>query len=160
MKIKAISVQIASVVASFILFASVPLLYAWTGPASTPPGGNVGAPVNISSASQNKTGVLGLGGLAVFGKSLFTNTSGYSLPSSNPNMLIGVNGLIGAKGYCDENGNNCVTTLGGSNITVNNNGGSGRSVVCQIRLSVCIQYMGLRICCPSMPKRIQCHQNF
>lgn len=114
---KYFSQHILSLVASLILFSSVPLLYAWTSPTATPPAGNVAAPINIGTASQNKLGALGLGGLAVFGKSLLTETNGYSLPTTKPSMLLGVNGAVGAKEYCDEKGQNCVTTLGG--------GGSG-----------------------------------
>jgi hypothetical protein len=127
---KKITTQLGSIIASLILFSSVPLLYAWTSPSATvpPPEGNVAAPINISNASQNKLGALGLGGLAVFGKSLLTETNGYALPSATkPSMLLGVNGAIGAKEYCDEKGMNCVTTLGGGggngweNVPLNNN---------------------------------------
>ena len=131
---KKLLTPIASIAASIILFAGVPLIYAWTGPASTPPAGNVSAPVNIGASSQNKSGVLGLGGLAVFGKTLITQVSGYSLPTANTNMLLGVNGAIGASQSCDQNGQNCVTTLGGAMSSGSNStttsGASGRSVIC------------------------------
>ena len=115
------------VIASVILFSSVPLIYAWTGPTATPPAGNVAAPINISSTAQNKAGVLGLGGLAVFGKTLLTEISGYTLPTATkPNMLLGVNGAIGASEYCDQYGRNCVSTLGG-NSSGTTTSGSGTS---------------------------------
>jgi hypothetical protein len=123
--------HITSIIASLILFASVPLLYAWTAPTATPPAGNVAAPINVSTASQNKLGALGLGGLAVFGKSLFTEVNGYALPSATkPTMLLGVNGAIGAKEYCDEKGMNCVTTLGGTSSSAGVTTSGGQPVVC------------------------------
>lgn len=124
---KKYSTYLSTLVTSIILFAGVPALYAWTapGPGVIPPNDNVTAPINISPVSQNKTGVLGLGGLAVFGKSLFTDVKGYSLPASKPTMLLGVNGAIGAKEYCDQFGNNCVTTLGGSGVTAVSTSGNG-----------------------------------
>ena len=127
---KKISTPITSIVASLILFASVPVIYAWTGPTATPPAANVAAPINVSASAQNKTGVLGLGGLAVFGKTLLTEVSGYTLPTATkPDMLLGVNGFVGAKGYCDENGTNCVTTLGGSSSGTTVSSG-GQPIVC------------------------------
>ncbi len=110
---KKYSTYLSTLVASIILFAGVPMLYAWTAPAATPPLQNAPAPITVSNSNQNKIGALGLGGLAVFGKSLLTETNDYSLPSSKPSMLLGVNGAIGAKEYCDENGTNCVKSLGG-----------------------------------------------
>ncbi len=41
--------------------AGIQLLLAWTGPASTPPNGNVAAPLNVSGTAQVKAGGLGLG---------------------------------------------------------------------------------------------------
>lgn len=93
-----------------LIFASASIASAWTPPLSTPPNDNVDAPVNVGNASQNKQGVLSLGGLGVFGSALITSTAGYNLPSS---LQLGVNGKIGATAYCDKAGNNCVSTLGG-----------------------------------------------
>lgn len=100
------------------------MLYAWTAPSAgvVPPAQNTPAPITISDSNQNKLGALGLGGLAVFGKTLLTETNNYALPSIKPSMLLGVNGAIGAKEYCDEKGMNCVTTLGGS---ISNGGSVG-----------------------------------
>lgn len=125
---KKILTPLTSIIASVILFAGVPLIYAWTGPVGTPPSGNVAAPINVGASSQNKTGVLGLGGLAVFGKTLLTEATGYTLPTAKPSMLLGVNGAIGAAEYCDQNGMNCVTTLGGSSGTSVSSG--GQPIVC------------------------------
>jgi hypothetical protein len=68
----------------------------------------------VGNIAQDKVGVLTLGGLGVFGSALITSSAGYTLPSS---LQLGVNGKIGAKQYCDEKGNNCVSTLGGTSGT-------------------------------------------
>lgn len=116
-----------SIVASLILFAGAPMLYAWTSPSAFPPQENISGPITISTVGQNKEGVLGLGGLAVFGKTLLTEISGYALPTVvKPTMLLGVNGAIGAKEYCDENGTNCVTTLGVSTTNGQATSGAGQ----------------------------------
>lgn len=111
------------------------MLYAWTAPAAgvVPPAQNAPAPITISDVNQNKQGVLGLGGLAVFGKSLFSETSGYKLPlktSSNNSMLLGVNGSIGAKEYCDEKGQNCVSTLSGGVVGAGASVSGGQKIIC------------------------------
>ena len=90
------------------LAATASYLNAWSGPPSgtTAPDNNVAAPVNISDILQNKAGVLGLGGLSVFGVEQISTTT-YSLPS---NLSLGVNGAVGATQYCDANGQNCVAS--------------------------------------------------
>ena len=69
-----------------------------------------------------------MGGLGVFGSALITSTAGYTLPTS---LNLGVNGKIGAKQYCDEKGNNCVSTLGGTyvNAVTNTGGSSGDQMI-------------------------------
>ncbi|MES2409083.1 MAG: hypothetical protein V4509_02140 [Patescibacteria group bacterium] len=105
-----------------LIIGSVSFSYAaWTAPTDTPPNGNVAAPINVSNLAQDKAGVLTTGGLGVFGSELITTTAGYTLPS---NLNLGVNGYVGAKGYCDEKGKNCVTTLGGSSGGVSTSGGA------------------------------------
>ncbi len=112
-----------------LIIGSVSLSYAaWTSPTQPAPNGNTPAPINVSALAQDKLGVLTVGGLGVFGPALVTSTSGYTLPS---NLQLGVNGYVGAKGYCDMSGQNCVTTLGGTYVNnVTNNASSGRAVVC------------------------------
>lgn len=46
------------------LFVGI-IVFAWTEPSTTPPGGNVSAPINIGSESQIKAGSLTVGGLTV-----------------------------------------------------------------------------------------------
>lgn len=99
------------------IIGSVSLSYAaWSAPTAPPPNGNVAAPINVSASSQDKLGVLTVGGLGVFGPTLITSAGGYTLPST---LNLGVNGKIGAKQYCDEKGNNCVSTIGGGGNSTN-----------------------------------------
>jgi hypothetical protein len=60
--------NIKTIIVSLVLFAAVPVAFAWTAAPANPPKDNVPAPVNVSASDQNKQGKLGLGGLAVFGK--------------------------------------------------------------------------------------------
>lgn len=120
--------NLLSLVSALILFVAVPLAYAWTAPRTgvVPPNENVKAPISISSVSQTKEGKLGVFGLGVFGQTLMNKsaTSSYELNVSNrPDLTLGVNGKIGADEYCDKNGLNCVTTLGGTTT----GGGTGTS---------------------------------
>jgi hypothetical protein len=93
-----------------LLLGGVALAGAWQGPSAAAPGGNAPAPVNVSAAAQSKQGTLGVGGLGVFGRALVTPAAGYSLPA---NLQLGVNGAVGAAAYCDQNGQNCTTSVGG-----------------------------------------------
>lgn len=47
-------------------------VFAWTGPLSAPPSGNVDAPINVGNDSQVKDGPLSVGGLSVYGGALVT----------------------------------------------------------------------------------------
>lgn len=47
---------------------------AWVSPKLAPPQGNVATPINIGSVTQQKSGILGLNGLGVFGQSIFNGT--------------------------------------------------------------------------------------
>jgi hypothetical protein len=82
---------------------------AWTRPAQTPPAGNTAAPLNVSPTAQSKSGVLGVGGLGVFGRASISSAAGYSLPG---NVQLGVNGAVAAAAYCDAQGQNCTTSVG------------------------------------------------
>ena len=58
------------------LLVSFDYLNAWTAPASgNPPTGDVAAPINTGSATQNKSGTLGVNALAVFGNSSFSGAA-------------------------------------------------------------------------------------
>ena len=60
--------NLTTLITSLILFASVPVAFAWTAAPKNPPMDNAPAPVTVGDTDQNKQGKLGLGGLAVFGK--------------------------------------------------------------------------------------------
>lgn len=47
-------------------------VFAWTGPSSAPPNGNVDAPVNVGATDQVKNAGLSVNALAVFGDSAMT----------------------------------------------------------------------------------------
>jgi hypothetical protein len=60
------------IVLAALMFTGVEFLNAWVSPKANPPLENISAPINGSAGSQVKKGSLGLGGLAVFGSSIFT----------------------------------------------------------------------------------------
>ena len=76
----------------------------WTAPSSPPPSGQVDAPLNAGSASQTKTGLLGLANLLVTSLNVATGTPGLgkvltdvtgygdvgwaNLPTTNNNVLL------------------------------------------------------------------------
>lgn len=49
------------------------IVYSWDGPSSSPPNGNVSAPINTGSASQAKSGPLQVDGFLNTGSSVFQN---------------------------------------------------------------------------------------
>ncbi|MBU3668390.1 MAG: hypothetical protein FGM57_00295 [Candidatus Taylorbacteria bacterium] len=51
-----------------VLFGFVSVAFAWNPAPPRPPRDNAPAPLNVSGSDQNKSGKLGLGGLAVFGR--------------------------------------------------------------------------------------------
>jgi hypothetical protein len=113
--------------AIFTLALSVNYLFAaWTGPTAPPPGNNTPTPVNVGTVNQVKDGSLGLNGLSVFGSGYFQNRVGINVPivkeiidgkeisvakisiDGEQALNLDVEGAVGAKYYCDEDGNNCV----------------------------------------------------
>jgi hypothetical protein len=60
------------IILAIILVSGAQYVSAWVGPSSNPPNENVPAPINVGSVAQVKTGSLGVGGLAVFGDSIFS----------------------------------------------------------------------------------------
>lgn len=55
----------STIILSFALALGINLVFAWTEPGADPPGGNVAAPINVSSTAQTKAGTLTLGGGAI-----------------------------------------------------------------------------------------------
>lgn len=56
---------------TLIIFGAF-VVFAWTGPSSSPPNGNVDAPINVGGTDQVKDAGLALNALAVFGESSMT----------------------------------------------------------------------------------------
>jgi len=100
------------VMVGLILGLTVQFVRAWTEPSDTPPGGNVGAPINTSGLPQIKAGVLEVLGL---------KTSGLQFPQPGVTPAVGdvlsastIDGQVawaagGGGGvcytqYCNENG--------------------------------------------------------
>lgn len=71
-------------VAIIVLFGGMQYIYAWSAPASSAPGGNSVAPLNVSVLDQIKNGSLGLGGLVNSGNTLFT--AGVKITSGSPGL--------------------------------------------------------------------------
>ena len=91
-------------------------VFAWTGPTAAPTGGNVSAPVNVGLSNQTKAGSLRLAGIRTSLASYINFASSADLTTKGApfNALsLAVNGSVGATEYCDQNGENCTTTLGG-----------------------------------------------
>ena len=116
---------------------------AWTGPIQAPPGGNTPTPVHIGTTNQVKDGGLGLNALSVFGNGYFQDNVGIGTVSPSTggeqDLKLDVEGAIGAKYYCDENGNNCSSApfggagvdkiIAGSGITISPSSGIGNVIV-------------------------------
>jgi hypothetical protein len=85
---------------SVSVLALAPLIaFSWTGPTAPPPTNNVAAPVNVGGVAQYKAGNLGLDGLAVFGNSLLSGTTG-----SNAYLNFGTTTSITGYGIRDNAG--------------------------------------------------------
>ena len=85
------------------------VIFAWTGPTQTPPGGNVAAPINVGTDEQVKDGGLGLKSLAVFGNSLLGGSTG-----SNAYLNFGPTSGEPGYGIRDKDGEIQFKNLGGS----------------------------------------------
>src|SRR3989338_6098906 len=99
-------------VIAFTFALSINYIFAaWTGPIQAPPGGNTPTPVHIGTINQVKDGGLGLNALSVFGNGYFQDNVGIGTASPSAggeqDLKLDLEGAIGAKYYCDENGNNC-----------------------------------------------------
>ena len=104
--------------ALLVAFGVSVALAAWTGPAVAPPEGNTPPPLNVSALGQAKVGGLLLGTASDILNSLIIPFGKVGIATTSPSSLLklAVNGALGAKQYCDENGNNCVPGRGGPTI--------------------------------------------
>lgn len=100
---------------SLILFAGIPVVLAWTPPKSSSVSYNEPAPINVGTDYQFRSKLLGLMGLDAGIR--VSRDNEYSPSSIPPNsrannlssLLVGSKGKMGAKEYCDQWGNNCMT---------------------------------------------------
>ena len=81
--------QIKIVALGVILAAGLSYALAWTGPSSTPPNGNVAAPLNVGTSTQTKYGNLVLNGLSVSAATILSGV--LQIPIGTPaanNVLV------------------------------------------------------------------------
>lgn len=101
--------RLKQLVGAALVLGCVSYASAWSAPSGPAPTGNTPPPINVGGAAQSKVGAIGVGGLGVFGKAFIAPVAGYSAPE---NLQLAVSGSVGARAYCDEQGLNCVTSLG------------------------------------------------
>ena len=58
-KMKNLSHTLKSLIVAFSFVGGLSYVFAWTGPSTIPPNGNVSAPVNVGDVGQTKTGYFG-----------------------------------------------------------------------------------------------------
>ncbi len=83
-----------------VLFAAAS--YSWTGPSSTPPNGNVEAPINVGATSQVKSGALSVNGLSVYGSQYIQSYLGVGAPASSPWRIYAPGGQYGIYGEATD----------------------------------------------------------
>lgn len=69
--------SIAGFVAGGAFFIAASIVFAWVGPSSAPPAGNVDAPINVGTTDQIKNSGLSVNALAVFGNAILSGTARY-----------------------------------------------------------------------------------
>ncbi len=95
--------RVVSILVSFVLFAAVPVAFAWTAAPPKAPLDNVPAPINVGNKPQIKNGFLGLYGGAA-GMAIAKNDLSYTLANG---LSLGVKGKVGADFYCNADGTKC-----------------------------------------------------
>ncbi|HEY0907789.1 MAG TPA: tail fiber domain-containing protein [Candidatus Paceibacterota bacterium] len=81
---------------AILSIASVASAQTWSNPGSTPTGGNAATPINVSSATQDKSGNLSVGAFIATLNSQFTQKLGVGMA---PSYNLDVNGTVGATTY-------------------------------------------------------------
>jgi len=82
---------------SVFLMSAVVTQAAWTAPASTPPNGNVDAPINVGTVNQIKNGGFGANSLAIYGNSYVEGNLGIGL--ATPAYKLDVSGTARATAF-------------------------------------------------------------
>ncbi len=143
MKLFSRHVQFASLAVVLAALVAGDALFAWTAPMASPTSSNVAAPLNTGAAPQDKEGLLGVGGLSVFGSAYVQGAS--TSDAFNRAVTLEVEGKIGADQYCDENGLNCTdlstVASGQSNIRTQVQDWPD-SIVCRENNGVTVVYQG------------------
>jgi hypothetical protein len=109
---KKIQTTLQVLVLAAILAGSATFAQTYTPPSAPPPGGNVAAPVNVGSVTQEKAGTLGfLKGFYSFGTAFISPSGTKTDWPDFSNLALAINGNVGAKSYCDDYGKNCFFPL-------------------------------------------------
>jgi hypothetical protein len=124
-------------------------VYSWTGPTSTPPDGNVSAPINVGTLSQIKDGALSVNGFSNVGSSYIAGRLGVGVANpdlklevagatyitgqlgvgiASPAQKVHVDGYVRATGFC-INGN-CATNWGSYGTSAWANLANGQDYTC------------------------------
>lgn len=85
---KSVLRDIKTIVLAIILSLGISMAYAWTGPVSSPPLNNSTVLINISAASQTKSGALWAGSFLTDGGGYFGDNVGVGV--SNPQYPLEV----------------------------------------------------------------------
>lgn len=105
------------VIVGVVLAGGISYASTWVAPTQAPTGGNPDAPVNVGPTGQIKLGglTLGAGNGVTQALTILNGQSGFGSSTIPSNLLVGVNGPVGATEYCDQNGQNCVpaSSIGG-----------------------------------------------
>jgi hypothetical protein len=99
MKVKKIFLEIASrvmLLGLLVAVAAATSAFAWNPPTQSPPGGNVESPLNVSSTTQTKLGVLNVNGLRSYVDIIVDNRIGVG--TTSPGFSLSVAGPVYATG--------------------------------------------------------------